>query len=123
MEFKIRKSNGKVCFRITNSSSNYSFSNPKNMGKTTKSFLRYVMNCQLLDVKPTKRGYYKYIGKPLTRGNLSTFFRSITERGIVEKHSEWNGSFNETWYSIGENFHHYLNGNLERVYTPHWNSI
>ena len=108
---------GKILFRILNSSSSYTFSNPKNMGKTTKSFLDYVMSCQLKDVKPTKKGFLESIGRSQSRGGdingyLSTFFRSIVESGIVSKHTEWNGNFNETWYSIGENFHHYLNGNL-----------
>ena len=26
----------------------------------------------------------------------------------------WNGKFTDTWFSIGENFHHYLNGDLDR---------
>ena len=119
-EFVFKKSDdGKVIFRITNSSSSYEFRNPNRMGETTKSFLDYVMTCQLEGVKPTKRKYLESVGRSQSRGGdingyLSTFFRSITESGIVCKHTEWNGDFKETWYSIGENFHHYLNGNLER---------
>ena len=70
----------------------------------------------LLGKPSTKRGFYKWIGKPLSRGNCSTFFRSIVESGIVSKKSEWNGNFTETTYSIGINYHHYLNGNLERYH-------
>ena len=119
-KFVFKKSDdGKVIFRITNHSSSYEFRNPNRMGKTTKSFLDYVMTCQLEGVKPTKRKYLESVGRSQSRGGdingyLSTFFRSITESGIVCKHTEWNGDFKETWYSIGENFHHYLNGNLER---------
>ena len=118
-KFKYMKTDdGKILFRITNSSSSYEFRNPSRMGKTTKSFLDYVMSCQLEGVKPTKRKYLESMGRSQSRGGdingyLSTFFRSIVESGIVSKHTEWNG-FKETWYSIGENFHHYLNGNLER---------
>ena len=119
-KFKYMKTDdGKVIFRITNHSSSYEFRNPNKMGKTTKSFLDYVMSCQLEGVKPTKRKYLESVGRSQSRGGdingyLSTFFRSIVESGIVCKHTEWNGDFKETWYSIGENFHHYLNGNLER---------
>ena len=67
-----------------------------------------------MGIKPTKRGFYKFIGKPLSKGNCSTFFRSIVESGIVSKHSKWNGNFTETTYSIGINYHHWLNGNLRR---------
>ena len=110
---------GKILFRILNSSSSYTFSNPKNMGKTTKSFLDYVMSCQLEGVKPTKRKYLESVGRSQSRGGdingyLSTFFRSIVESGIVSKNSEWNGNFTETTYSIGINYIHYLNGNLDR---------
>ena len=116
-KFKYMKTDdGKILFRITNNSSSYEFRNPNKMGKTTKSFLDYVMSCQLEGVKPTKRKYLESLGRSQSRGGdingyLSTFFRSIVESGIVSKHTEWNG-FKETWYSIGENFHHYLNGNL-----------
>ena len=121
-KFKYMKTDdGKILFRILNSSSSYTFSNPKNMGKTTKSFLDYVMSCQLEGIKPTKRKYLESMGRSQSRGGdingyLSTFFRSIVESGIVSKHTEWNGNFKETWYSIGENFHHYLNGNIEKYY-------
>ena len=119
-KFVFKKSDdGKVIFRITNHSSSYEFRNPNRMGKTTKSFLDYVMTCQLNGVKSTKKGFLESNGRSQSRGGdingyLSTFFRSIVESGIVCKHTEWNGNFKETWYSIGENFHHYLNGNLER---------
>ena len=68
----------------------------------------------LLGKPSTKRGFYKWIGKELSNGNCSTFFRSIVESGIVSKKSEWNGKFTETTYSIGINYVHYLNGNLDR---------
>ena len=111
---KFKTSNGKVLWKSNNSTSNYTFSNPKNMGNTTRSFLRYIISCQLIDIKPTRKGWYKYVGRQMTKGNLCTFFSSIVRSGIVQKHSEWNGDYNETWFSIGENFHQYLNGNLDR---------
>ena len=41
-KFKYMKTDdGKILFRITNSSSSYEFRNPSKMGKTTKSFLDY----------------------------------------------------------------------------------
>ena len=115
IDFKIGK-NEKVIWRCGNTTSNYTFSNPKRMGHLTKNFLRYIIKCQSNNVKPTKRGFYKFINKPLSNGNCSTFFRSIVESGIVSKHSEWNDNYTEVWYSIGINFHHYLNGNLDRYW-------
>ena len=105
---------GKIVWYCGNITSNYNFENPKKGRHLTKGFLTYINLCQLKDIKPTKRGFYGWINKPLGRGNCSTFFRSIVESGIVSKHSKWNGRYTETYYSIGVNYHHYLKGNLRR---------
>ena len=105
---------GKVIWLCGNMTSQYTFSNPKKSRHLTRNFLTYINMNSLLGKPSTKRGFYKWIGKPLSRGNCSTFFRSIVESGIVSKKSEWNGKFTETTYSIGINYIHYLNGNLDR---------
>ena len=115
IDFKINNE-GKVVWYCGNSTSNYTFSNPNKSRHLTRNFLTYINMNSLLGKPSTKRGFYKWIGKPLGRGNCSTFFRSIVESGIVSKNSEWNGNFTETTYSIGINYHHYLNGNLERYH-------
>ena len=113
IDFKMG-TDGKVVWYCGNITSNYSFENPKKGRHLTKNFLMYINLNSLLGKTSTKRGFYKYINKPLSKGNCCTFFRSIVESGIVSKHSEWNGNFTETTYSIGCNYHHYLEGNLRR---------
>jgi len=115
INFKV-DNNGKVIWYGGNSTSNYTFSNPKRSRHLTRNFLTYINMNSLLGKPSTKRGFYKWIGKPLSKGNCCTFFRSIVESGIVSKNSEWNGKFTETTYSIGINYTHYLNGNLERFH-------
>ena len=112
INFKV--DNGKVIWWCGNTTSNYTFSNPKKSRHLTRNFLTYINMNSLLGKPSTKRGFYKWIGKELSNGNCSTFFRSIVESGIVSKTSKWNGKFTETTYSIGINYTHYLNGNLER---------
>ena len=111
--FKINKE-GKVTWYCGNITSGYSFSNPKRSRHLTRNFLTYINMNSLLGKPSTKRGFYKWINKPLSKGNCCTFFRSIVESGIVSKNSEWNGKFTETTYSIGINYTHYLNSNLQR---------
>ena len=41
---KFKTLNGKVLWKSNNATSNYTFSNPKNMGSTTRSFLRYIIS-------------------------------------------------------------------------------
>ena len=113
IDFKMG-TDGKIVWLGGNITSNYTFENPKKGRHLTKNFLTYINMNSLLGKPSTKRGFYKWIGKELSNGNCSTFFRSIVESGIVSKHSEWNGNFTETTYSIGINYHHYLNGNLKR---------
>ena len=101
---------GEIIWRCTNSSSSYSFSNPNKSKKLTKGFLKYLINNQIGGKESTKRGFYEFIGKELTNGNLSTFFSSIKESGIVNVKKVGR----KYVYTIGKNFHHYLNGKVRR---------
>ncbi len=94
--------------------SGYGFSNPKNMGPLTKSFMKYVRSCEAYKQKATKRGFYKLMNREHRPGHNSTFFAAIKDAGIVTLNKKWNGSYNETWYIKGPNWNNYLNGNLRR---------
>ena len=59
------------------------------------------------------------MGKKLVKGNMCTFFASIKDAGIVDLHQEWNGSYTDSWYTIGPNWNHYLNGNLKRKFASY----
>ncbi len=102
--------NGEIVWRCTNSSSSYTFNNPNKSRKLTKGFLKYLINNQISGETSTKKGFYKFVGKELNNGNCSTFFSSIKESGIVNVEKVGR----EYVYTIGENFHHYLNGNVRR---------
>ena len=93
---------------------NYTFSNPKNMGHLTKSFMKFVQSCELYERPATKRAFYNIMKWKIAPGNNSTFFAAIKDAGIVNLNKEWNGSYTESWYTMGPNWFHYLDGNLER---------
>ena len=104
----------KVLWKGNNISSSYTFSNPSRMGYWTKAFMKYVKSADTYGIKATKKGFYKIMDKKLTKGNMNTFFASITQAGIVILNQEWNGSYTDSWYSIGPNWNNYLDGNLDR---------
>jgi hypothetical protein len=106
--------NMSVKWKPMNWVSTYAFSNPKKMGPLTKQFIKYVKSADEYSMKATKRGFYKIIGKELHPGNNSNFFASIKDAGIVKLNKEWNGSYNEYWYTKGSNWNAFLNGNLKR---------
>ena len=115
-------SDGEIVWRCTNSTSSYTFSNPNKSKKLTKSFLKYLINNQVKGLKCTKKGFYEFIGRKLVNGNCSTFFSSIKESGIVNVKKVGR----EYVYTIGENFHHYLNGNVRRYnfyQDGHWKFV
>ena len=97
----------KVIWKCNSSQSSYQFSNPKRMGYFTKAFMKYVNSAEKYGMKATKRGFYKIMGKKLVKGNMCTFFASITQAGIVILNQEWNGSYTDSWYSIGPNWNNY----------------
>ena len=111
-----KKVNDKIVWKPKNSSSSITFSDPKKMGKLTRQFIGYVVNNQIIGKKSTKQGFYKSIGKKCRNGHNSQFFGSIKDSGIVEM-KRIGGEY---VYTIGENFHHYLNGDLVRYsFTTH----
>lgn len=110
MEQTYKKVNGKVVWKPNNHTSKITFSNPKRMGRLTKSFVKYIINNQISGKKSTKRGFYKYIGREYSDGHNSHFFGSIKDSGIVKMERVGR----EFHYTIGDNFHHYLNGDLVR---------
>ena len=73
----------KVLWKGNNISSSYTFSNPNRMGYWTKAFMKYVKSADKYNIKATKKGFYKMMGKKLVKGNMCTFFASITQAGIV----------------------------------------
>jgi hypothetical protein len=78
--------------------------------RTTKDF-----DIKPIDFKMGTDGKIVWLGGNITSNY--TFENPKKGRhlsGIVSKHSEWNGNFTETTYSIGCNYHHYLEGNLRR---------
>jgi len=104
----------KILWKSNNFQSSYTFSNPDRMGYWTKAFMKYIRSADEYGMKATKRGFYKIMGKKLTKGNMCTFFASITQADIVTATKEWNGSFTECIYTKGSNWNNYLNGNLKR---------
>ena len=104
----------KVLWKSNNRISSYQFSNPYKMGPLTKKFMKYIRSAEVYGMKATKKGFYKVINRKLVPGNNCTFFAAIKDAGIVELHTEWNGSYRESWYTKGSNWNHYLDGNLER---------
>ena len=104
----------KVKWKSNSWVSRYQFNNPDRIGPLTKKFMKYVRSAEKYSMKATKRGFYNVIDRKLTPGNNCTFFASIKDAGIVELHTEWNGSYRESWYTRGHNWNNYLLGNLER---------
>ena len=104
----------KVLWKGNSFQSSYTFSNPSRMGYWTKAFMKYVKSADTYGIKATKKGFYKIMDKKLTKGNMNTFFASITQAGIVILNQEWNGSYTESWYRKGDNWFDYLEGKLER---------
>jgi hypothetical protein len=94
------------------------------LGARGRWFMKYIRSADEYGMKATKRGFYKIMDKELIKGNMCTFFASITQAGIVTATKEWNGSFTECIYTKGPNWDNYLNGHLERYhYGTHgaWN--
>ena len=111
---KTMKKLNKVKWKPNSYVSRYEFSNPKRMGPLTRDFMKFVKSCEKYGKKATKKAFYKIINKELLPGNNSRFFAAIKDAGIVTLNKEWNGSYTESWYTIGPNWFHYLDGNLER---------
>ena len=91
---------------------NYTFSNPKNMGHLTKSFMKFVQSCELYERPATKRAFYRIMKWKLAPGNNCTFFSAIRQAGIVNMVRIWNGKFNDAVYSRGRNWSKYVSEGL-----------
>ena len=108
--------NNKIIWKSNSAQSSYQFNNPNRMGYFTKGFMKYVKSAEKYELKATKQGFYKIMGKELVKGNMCTFFASIKDAGIVDLHKKWNGSYTEAWYTKGSNWNAYLEGKLERYH-------